>query len=193
MARTGAHRRAPRRTLAALVTGTLAAITVLLPGMGTASAQDSTDATVVTGQSVPFAELGRPADIRFPSDSAPVTVTLPVPDGLQARRLTGTLSTPTDFRQGWLEVRSDGRVVQRVDLPAADEAGIPLSVPLDSLTVADRSVTLTITSHYIPIDDRCYDRSQFAPLTLRDAAVTYDGVEKQPTSRRSSCRPSSAS
>lgn len=60
MARTGAHRRAPRRTLAALVTGTLAAITVLLPGMGTASAQDSTDATVVTGQSVPFAELGRP-------------------------------------------------------------------------------------------------------------------------------------
>ncbi|WP_430334868.1 hypothetical protein [Rhodococcus sp. ACT016] len=183
MAGIGAHRRAPRRrTLATLVTGTLAAVAVLLPGVGAASAQDAVDSTDVTGQSVPFAELGRPVDIPFPSDAAPVTVTLPVPDGLQAQRLTGTLSTPTDFRQGWLEVRSEGRVVQRVDIPAAAEAGIPLSVPLDALTVADRSVTLTITSHYIPIDERCYDRSQFAPLTLRDAAVTYDGVEKQPTS-----------
>ncbi len=107
MARTGAPSRAPRRRLATLVTGTLVAIAALLPGAGTASAQDSSDATVPTGQSVPFPELGRPADLQFVSDSAPVTVTLPVPDGLQARRLTGSLTTPMDFRQGWLEVRSD--------------------------------------------------------------------------------------
>lgn len=182
MARTGAPSRAPRRRLATLVTGTLVAVAALLPGVGTASAQDSDDATVGTGQSVPFSELGRPADLQFVSDSAPVTVTLPVPDGLQARRLTGTLTTPMDFRQGWLEVRSDGRVVQRVEIPAANEEGIPLSVPLDGLPVTDRSVTLTITSHYIPIDNRCYDRSQFAPLTLRDATVDYAGTERQPAS-----------
>ncbi|MFC9515585.1 hypothetical protein ACFTSD_07655 [Nocardiaceae bacterium NPDC056970] len=182
MARTGAPSRAPRRRLATLVTGTLVAVAALLPGVGTASAQDSDDTTVGTGQSVPFSELGRPADLQFVSDSAPVTVTLPVPDGLQARRLTGTLTTPMDFRQGWLEVRSDGRVVQRVEIPAANEEGIPLSVPLDGLPVTDRSVTLTITSHYIPIDNRCYDRSQFAPLTLRDATVDYAGTERQPAS-----------
>ncbi len=182
MARTGAPSRAPRRRLATLVTGTLVAIAALLPGAGTASAQDSSDATVPTGQSVPFPELGRPADLQFVSDSAPVTVTLPVPDGLQARRLTGSLTTPMDFRQGWLEVRSDARVVQRVEIPAANEGGIPLSVPLDGLPVTDRSVNLTITSHYIPVDNRCYDRSQFAPLTLRDAAVDYAGAERQPAS-----------
>ena len=182
MARTGAHSRAPRRRLATLVTGTLVAIAALLPGVGTASAQDSDDTTVVTGQSVPFPELGRPADLQFTSDSTPVTVTVPVPDGLQVRHLTGTLTTPMDFRQGWLEVRSDGRVVERVEIPAANEEGIPLSVPLDGLRVTDRSVTFTISSHYIPVDDRCYDRSQFAPLTLRDVAVAYDGTERQPAS-----------
>ncbi|MCL2533713.1 MAG: cellulose biosynthesis cyclic di-GMP-binding regulatory protein BcsB [Nocardiaceae bacterium] len=182
MARTGAHSRAPRRRLATLATGTLVAIAALLPGVGTASAQDSDDTTVVTGQSVPFPELGRPADLQFTSDSTPVTVTVPVPDGLQVRHLTGTLTTPMDFRQGWLEVRSDGRVVERVEIPAANEEGIPLSVPLDGLRVTDRSVTFTISSHYIPVDDRCYDRSQFAPLTLRDVAVAYDGTERQPAS-----------
>lgn len=183
MGNTGAHLRAPsRRTLATLVTGALVAIAALLPGAGVAAAQDSDDPVVSTGQTVTFPELGRPADLRFPSDSAPVTVTLPVPDGLQADRLTGSLTTPMDFRQGWLEVRADGRVIQRLDIPAASEKGIPLSVPLGGLPVADRSVTLSIASHYIPVDDRCYDRSQFAPLTLHDPTVSYAGTEKQPTS-----------
>lgn len=182
MAGTGARSRAPRRRLATLVAGTLVAIAALLPGAGTAAAQDADGTTTFAGQSVPFGELGRPADLRLVSDSAPVIVTLPVPDGLQASRLTGILTTPMDFRQGWLEVRSDGRVVQRIEIPAADDGGTPVSVPLDGLPVIDRSVTLAITSHYIPIDDRCYDRSHFAPMTLRDATVTYAGTERQPSS-----------
>lgn len=178
MVDTGAPR---RRILATLVTGTLVTIGALLPGAGSAAAQDSDDAPAATGQTVPFPQLGRPTDLRFASD-VPLTVTLPVPDGLQASRLTGNLTTPGDFRQGWLEFRSDDRVVQRVEVPAANQNGIPLSVPLDGLPVADRAVTLAITSHYVPIDDRCYDRSQFAPMTLRDATTTYTGVEKQPAS-----------
>ncbi|WP_242676821.1 hypothetical protein [Rhodococcus sp. ABRD24] len=126
--------------------------------------------------------MGRSPELELTSDSTPVVVALPVPDGLNAQRLTGTLSTPMDFREGWLEIRSDGRTVQRLEIPAATEAGIPLQVPLDGLRVVDRTVTLSIASHYIPIDNRCYDRSQFAPMTLRDAAVIYDGVEKQPSS-----------
>lgn len=180
---TGAHCGAPRRRrLAVLVAGSLVTLAALFPGSGIATAQDADSPVSTTGPSVSFTELGRPADVEFASDSTPVTVTLPVPDGLRADRLTGTLATPADFRQGWLEVRADGRVVQRVDIPAQNENGIPLSVPLDGIPVADRAVTLSIASHYLPIDDRCYDRSGFAPLTLRDAAATYTGIEKQPTS-----------
>ncbi|CAM3164781.1 Cellulose biosynthesis cyclic di-GMP-binding regulatory protein BcsB [Prescottella defluvii] len=175
--------RAPRpRSLATLATGMLIAIASLVPAAGAASAQAADDTTVVTGQSVTFPELGRAPDVSFTSDSAPVTVTLPVPDGLNARQLTGSLTTPMDFREGWLEIRSDGRTVQRLEIPAANESGIPIRVPLDGLDVVDRTVTLSIASHYIPIDQRCYDRSRFAPMTLRDAAVVYDGVEKQPSS-----------
>ncbi|KLN73174.1 hypothetical protein ATN38_17700 [Rhodococcus sp. FH8] len=163
------------------------AVTLLLPLGSVASAQDfedDADTSVAAAATTPisFTELGRGTDIVFSSDDAPVLVTVPVPDGLTATAVTGILTAPTDFSRGWLEVTADGRLVSRVDFDAGQAGtGLPISVPLQGLEVVDRSVTVSMIAHLVPVDDRCYDRTRYQPLALRDAFVTYDGAEQQPT------------
>lgn len=169
-----------RRSWAALATCALVTVGALTHA-GAASAQPSEPSTA-TGQAVSFRELGRPVDLRIPVDATATNITVPVPDGLTATQLTGTVVTPTDYREGWLEVQSEGRLVQRIDLPGGTaERGVPLTIPLEALRVVDRSVTLQLVSHYLPLDERCYDRSPFAAMTLRDTSVSYAGTERQPT------------
>ncbi|WP_181319610.1 cellulose biosynthesis cyclic di-GMP-binding regulatory protein BcsB [Rhodococcus sp. OK519] len=170
-----------RRSWAALATCALVTLGALTQSAGNASAQPSESSTTPTGQAVSFRELGRPVDLRIPVDSTATNVTVPVPDGLTAGQLTGTVVTPTDYREGWIEVQSEGRLVQRIDIPGGTaERGVPLTIPLGGLRVVDRSVTLQLVSHYLPLDDRCYDRSPFAAMTLRDTSVSYSGTERQP-------------
>ncbi len=146
------------------------AVTLLLPLGSVASAQDfedDADTSVAASAATPisFTELGRGTDIVFSSDDAPVLVTVPVPDGLTATAVTGILTAPTDFSRGWLEVTADGRLVSRVDFDAGQAGtGLPISVPLQGLEVVDRSVTVSMIAHLVPVDDRCYDRTRYQPL-----------------------------
>ncbi|MDI9915063.1 hypothetical protein [Rhodococcus sp. IEGM 1379] len=145
---------------------------------------DSSGETTTTGEvgAISFTELGRGADVAFPAQDTPVIVTIPVPDGLTATTVIGTLTAPTDFSRGWLEVSADGRFVSRTDFDAGTVGqGLPVSIPLNGLAVADRAITLSMAAHVVPLDDRCYDRSHYQSLSLRDTSVVFDGIEQQPT------------
>ena len=127
-------------------------------------------------------ELGRGTDVVFSANDEPLTVSLPVPDGLTATSLIGTVTAPIDFSRGWIEVSADGRPVTRVEFDAAQVGqGLPISIPLGGLTVIDRSIAVSMIGHLVPVDDRCYDRSNYQPLALRNTSIIYDGTEAQPS------------
>ncbi|MGC0365741.1 hypothetical protein ABH922_003725 [Rhodococcus sp. 27YEA15] len=180
-----------------LAVALVVALGLVSAGAGIAAAQDSAEPTtsapesvdvdqeseIVPAGSVPisFTELGRGIDVLFPSNDTAVVVTVPVPDGLTASAITGTLTAPTDFSRGWLEVTAAGRLVNRLDFDGVQAGqGLPVSIPLAGLEVVDRSVTVSMVAHLVPIDDRCYDRTNYQPLAVRGASVVYDGVEEQP-------------
>ncbi|WP_415394667.1 hypothetical protein ACMTN4_22150 [Rhodococcus globerulus] len=127
-------------------------------------------------------ELGRGTDVVFSANDEPLTVSLPVPDGLTATALIGTVTAPIDFSRGWIEVSADGRPISRVEFDAAQVGqGLPISIPLAGLTVVDRSIAVSMIGHLVPVDDRCYDRSNYQPLALRNTSIVYDGTEAQPS------------
>lgn len=166
-----------RRTLTVMLA---ASIGLAGSGAGIASAQVADQQVAANVGAISFTELGRGTDVEFVSD-VPLTVSLPVPDGLTATALVGTVTAPTDFSRGWIEVSADGRPVSRIDFDAGQVgAGLPISVPLAGLKVVDRSIAVSMIGHLVPVDDRCYDRSKYQSLALRDTAVIYGGIEQQP-------------
>ena len=152
-----------------------------LTGIAAAQVDEQAVAAATDVGAVSFTELGRGTDVLFSANDEPLTVSLPVPDGLTATALVGTVTAPIDFSRGWIEVSADGRPVTRVEFDAGQVgAGLPISIPLSGLKVVDRSIAVSMIGHLVPIDDRCYDRSKYQPLALRDTAVVYDGIEQQP-------------
>ncbi|WP_092802627.1 hypothetical protein [Rhodococcus globerulus] len=165
-----------------LMTALAAAFCLVVPLGGVAVAQKSDQPVVANVGAISFTELGRGTDVLFSENDEPVNVSLPIPDGLTATALVGTITAPTDFSRGWIEVSADGRPVSRIDFDAGQVGqGLPVSVPLAGLPVVDRSIVVSMIGHLVPVDDRCYDRSQYQPLALRGTAIVYDGAEQQPS------------
>lgn len=94
-----------RRTL---ITALAASFILVVPLGGIAVAQEGGHAVVTDVGAISFTELGRRTDVMFSKDDEPVSVLLPVPDGLTAAALVGTITAPSDFNRGWIEVGADG-------------------------------------------------------------------------------------
>lgn len=170
-----------RRALGRLAAGAVLSVGLLAPAATLSPLTPTASAAPGDGLSVSFAELGRATDVALPRDSSATLVTIPVPDGLTAEAITGRLRLPSDLREGWIEVSADGQRLQRIGVTAGDvDEGVPFSVSLAGVRVLDRSLTISMASRYVPIDERCYSRAAFAPFSLQDTAVQYSGEERQP-------------
>lgn len=172
-----------RKLLGWLTTGLVLSVGMLASAVLATPLTHSAHAAPDGGLSVSFSQLGRATDVPLPRDSSAVLVTIPVPDGMTADAITGTLAVPSDLREGWVEIDTGAQRLQRIAVQASDiDNGIALSVPLAGVEVVDRSLTISIASHYVPVDDRCFNQDAFAPFTVHNAAVLYSGAERQPAS-----------
>ena len=87
-----------------------------------------------------------------------------------------TVQLPVNVRNASVTVSQDNRVLARVDLPPT---GGPLVIPLDGVRVEGNSASLLVRSYLLPLEGYCLDPTN--PLRLTNAAFTYAGVERAPT------------
>jgi hypothetical protein len=110
--------------------------------------------------------------------NSPTSFTVPVPAGLTATRLRGTIDVPVNIGAGFLEVQDgDGKLLAAVDLPpvSAARAQTPLDVDLSQARVRTSSVDLSFTVRPADIGDQfCGPLQQ---LTVGDLATVFTGGE----------------
>lgn len=161
----------------------LAAVLLLLPlsaGSLTspAAAQPGDDAgPPAAGVTLGWPALGLDRQMVLGPNS-PTNFTVPVPTGLTASRLRGTIEAPLNINAGFLEVRDgDGKLLTAVDLPpvSAARAETPLDVDLSTARVRSSSVDLTFTVR--PVDNGNQFCGPLQQLTLDDMATVYTGAE----------------
>lgn len=167
--------RARRSALAAGATciGILLAATTFTPASAQPDEPDEAPETSVL--SLPA--LGNDPDISLYGLAGMQTLTFPVPAGLVPDALTAIVELPPFVRAGSIVVTQDNRTVSRVDLPPNRA---PVSIPLDGADIVDNAVTVLLRAQLLPVEEYClYDPT--IPLRLSNAALTYRGVQAEPT------------
>lgn len=109
---------------------------------------------------------------------SPTDFTVPVPTGLTAARLRGTIHTPMNIDGGSLEINDgEGRFVAAVELPPAASAApvTPFDVDISAARAQRSSVKLSFTVR----PGGTYDRicGPIQQLTLSDLATVFTGAE----------------
>jgi hypothetical protein len=123
-----------------------------------------------------LANLGIDPDLVFYGQVGSVMLTIPVPAGMMPDSLNVTLQLPVFVRSASLTVSQDNRVLTQIDLPPQ---GGPLVIPLAGVRVDGNSATLMLRSYLLPMEGYCLDPTN--PLRLANAAVTFSGAERPPT------------
>jgi hypothetical protein len=121
-------------------------------------------------------QVGADPIIAFYGAEGVTSITLPVSPGLVPAALTAVVELPVNLGSGTLTVSQDNRMLSRVVLPTVDR--VPITIPLDGVTVVDNAVTLTLRSFLTPLSGYCFDPAN--PLRLTDAGIVYSGVESAP-------------
>ncbi|MBO0681414.1 hypothetical protein JRC04_28460 [Mycolicibacterium sp. S2-37] len=114
--------------------------------------------------------------------NSPTTFTVPVPQGLTASRLRGTIDVPLNIGAGFLSVEDgDGRILAAVDVPpvSAARAQTPLDVDLSTARVRASAVDLTFTVR--PVDNSDQFCGPIQELSLSDMATVFTGAESPAT------------
>lgn len=122
--------------------------------------------------------LGMGKSLTFPGAQHKITLTVPVLPGLAPTALVGTIQLPPHVARWSLEVESEHRLIDRVDLPAGPPGPIRLS--LAGATVVHNAMTVTLTSALIAEPGWCVTDWFGTPLTLLNPAINYFGEEVQP-------------
>lgn len=126
-------------------------------------------------------ELGLPAGITFSSPNSRQDYSVPVPSGLEPRRLRGAIHAPVNFGAGYLEIDDDqGRFVAAANLPvvAPDQASVPFDVDISAAHRAGSAVPLSFTVRQVDGGDLvCGPAPQ---LVVTDLSTDYGGVEPAP-------------
>lgn len=149
------------------------------PVAAPAYAQPSDDAEPPAAANVTLGwpALGLDREVVLGPDS-PTRFTVPVPAGLTATRLRGTIDVPVNIGTGFLEVQDgDGKLLAAVDLPpvSAARAQTPLDVDLSTARVRSSSIDLSFTVRPADIGDQfCGPLQQ---LTVGDLATVFAGGE----------------
>lgn len=121
--------------------------------------------------------FGRDIGFRGPDDA--VTLTLPVPAGLSPDTLQATIQPPGNLDSGWIDVLSDGVILQRIPIDTGTLAA-PLSVPLDRVPVRGGAATVTLHTVLDPVGETCPAGWTGRALALLDTRIGYSGTVLDP-------------
>ena len=137
------------------------------------------------GLTLPWRNLGLDNELALRPPSAKAgastTYTVPVPAGLTAVRLLGTIHPPMNIDAGNLEISDgDGKFLAAVPLPpASGEVRAPLDVDISGARVRSSSIDLTFT--VIPADQGDLACRPFQQVTVSELATAFVGVEPPAT------------
>ncbi|MCX5042040.1 cellulose biosynthesis cyclic di-GMP-binding regulatory protein BcsB [Aldersonia sp. NBC_00410] len=131
--------------------------------------------------SLPFQSLGLGTTVTVLGSDASRTVAIPVPNGLTPITLRANAQLPAEVGRATVEVLSNGRVLDRAELPRG-VASVPVSLSLRGVPVVDSAASVQIRSTMQPIDSGwCPDDWEDQGVALLDPVVDYAGAEIQPT------------
>jgi hypothetical protein len=126
----------------------------------------------------------------FLGPNSSTSFTVPVPAGLNATRLRGTMDVPMNIGAGFLEIEdSTGRLLAAVGLPdpASPAPETPFDVDISSARV--RASTIDVSFTVRPFADAGQSPGQYAgqycgplrQLAVNDLATVFTGTEAPPT------------
>ncbi len=168
-----------------LLSATLVALVTTL-GVPLEARADPLTADVAAGEDIAlsWATLGLPDRITLVGANTNQDFTLPVPTGLNVRRLRGLIHAPVDFGAGFVEISDGtGRFLATVDLPAVapTQAVVPFDVDLSAAQTSGSAAGLsfTVREAAIPPEQRCGLGEQ---VVLSDLVTVFAGNEPAPTS-----------
>ncbi|MEH3138905.1 MAG: hypothetical protein PGN37_01745 [Mycobacterium kyogaense] len=113
---------------------------------------------------------------------SPTTVTVPVPSGLQATRLQGTIAAPMNVDAGFLEI-TDGNGFLLADIPLPPAATAPPQTPLD-VDIAParvRASSMSLTFNLRATDNRDGFCGPLQQLALSGLSTVFTGAEAPAT------------
>lgn len=165
-------RGAVRAALAAL----LVMIPVLLVGPSVGSAGAAPGDPDPVALTLPWTALGlSPSLVLAPDASSGATV--PIPSGLTAARIQGTIEAPLNISAGFLEVNdATGRLVTAIYLPPAgpDRISTPFDVDISSIPAQSRSIDVSFVFRPMYRADEVCATQQ---VTLDNLATVFTGIE----------------
>ncbi|HEX9833561.1 MAG TPA: hypothetical protein VGA66_10835, partial [Mycobacterium sp.] len=154
-----------------------AAVAMLMLIAPPADAQPDDGPAPAVATTLSLADVGSETTLWLYGDTGSTTFSFPAPVGLNPETLNATLNLPFRMRSGTLSVTQGDRLISKVDLPPTDFA--PMVIPLNSVEVADDSVTVTLRHTALAEDGFCLDQEN--PIGLSNASITYSGTELAPT------------
>ncbi|WP_239582017.1 hypothetical protein [Gordonia rubripertincta] len=125
-------------------------------------------------------QLGLGTSVQIHATDAPVSVSVPVPEGMAPTRLTGVVASATNVSNSFVQVaRGDGTVIGTIDVPqfGPQQLSTPFSVPLTQVPVAMGRADLRLTLRTNDADAVCGPDPDVA---LTNLAVSFTGAVQVP-------------
>lgn len=114
----------------------------------------------------------------FPGTTTSRTLAIPVPAGLAPASITAVVNMPPLVDHGTVDVLSDDRLLDRVDLPRG--SGGPVTLRIDGARIDHQVATVVLRSTLVPIQGQCLVDWRDLPMRMHDITVAYAGREAQP-------------
>jgi len=128
--------------------------------------------------SIPLSLLGHGESIRLHGQVAQRDLNLPVSDGLTPFEFRAEGLISPDIRDGYLEVRSEERVLTTISLPTEDNK---IVIPLEKVTVRKEEMALTFIVRLRSTDDICLTAFTGAWFDLQSSTLILSGEAAPPT------------
>lgn len=123
--------------------------------------------------------LGTAVDIN--GANAPVSISVPVPEGMAPTALNGVVASATLVSDAFVQVtRNDGTILGTIRIPrfGADQLSTPFRLPLKRIDVSDGRADIRMTLRLINQDAVCGPDPQ---VSLTNLGVSYTGSAQVPS------------
>ena len=123
--------------------------------------------------------LGTAVDIN--GANAPVSISVPVPEGMAPTALNGVVASATLVSDAFVQVtRNDGTILGTIRVPrfGADQLSTPFRLPLTRIDVSDGRADIRMTLRLINQDAVCGPDPQ---VSLTNLGVSYTGSAQVPS------------
>jgi len=166
---------------AARATALLVGVTVVTAALaGSATADAATVAPSAAPVTLTSSQMGLPDNLSLSGSGSATTVQIPVPQGLQAEALAGTIEVPTNVGSGYISVTSGTQQLAVVSTPpvGSNQATVNLLVSLAGAKQVDQRIPLTLQYRQTSGTRFCNSSQSFVLVNPR---VAFGGTAVTPT------------